>query len=170
METLVIFKSTVNLKKKRKLKSKVQEFSRLFESRRLKCLNKICRQNDSKCPWFDSDPVGSNDEATTTIICVLAVMVIILLLLFAFYFVFKFGRKRSGSKKYSPKGADLENIQPVQVKLLGYETAEKPANPQQSWNADLLAVSRLSDEEKHVNLLSKEFDKTNCVKFDDGIY
>lgn len=116
------------------------------------------------------DPVGSNDEATTTIICVLAVMVIILLLLFVFYFVFKFGRKRSGSKKYSPKGADLENIQPVQVKLLGYETAEKPANPQQSWNADLLAVSRLSDEEKHVNLLSKEFDKTNCVKFDDGIY
>lgn len=114
--------------------------------------------------------MGSNDEATTTIICVLAVMVIILLLLFAFYFVFKFGRKRSGSKKYSPKSADLENIQPVQVKLLGYETAEKPANPQQSWNADLLAVSRLSDEEKHVNLLSKEFDKTNCVKFDDGIY
>lgn len=42
-ETLVIFKSTVNLKKKGKLKSKVQEFSRLFESRRLKCLNKICR-------------------------------------------------------------------------------------------------------------------------------
>nr|XP_022330718.1 cysteine-rich motor neuron 1 protein-like [Crassostrea virginica] len=116
------------------------------------------------------DPVESDSDATTTIICVLAVMVFLLILLGIAYFVFKFGKRRSESKKYSPKGADIENIQPVQVKLLGYETSEKPVNSPQSWNADLLPVSGLSDDEKHVNFLSKEFDKTNCVKFDGGIY
>lgn len=119
---------------------------------------------------FCSDPVESDSDATTTIICVLAVMVFLLILLGIAYFVFKFGKRRSESKKYSPKGADIENIQPVQVKLLGYETSEKPVNSPQSWNADLLPVSGLSDDEKHVNFLSKEFDKTNCVKFDGGIY
>lgn len=116
------------------------------------------------------DPVESDSDATTTIICVLAVMVFLLILLGIAYFVFKFGKRRSESKKYSPKGADIENIPPVQVKLLGYETSEKPVNSPQSWNADLLPVSGLSDDEKHVNFLSKEFDKTNCVKFDGGIY
>ncbi|XP_056020805.1 cysteine-rich motor neuron 1 protein-like isoform X2 [Ostrea edulis] len=116
-------------------------------------------------------PEESDRDATTIIICVLAAMVILLVILFVLYFVFKFAKRRSESKKYSPKGADIENIQPVQVKLLGYETSEKPVkNSQQRWNADLLPVPKLSDEEKHVNLLSKAFDKTNCVKFDDGIY
>jgi flagellar basal body-associated protein FliL len=123
-----------------------------------------------KC-FYILGPEESDKNATTIIICVLAAMVIILVVLFVLYFVYKFMKRRSESKKYSPKGADIENIQPVQVKLLGYETSEKPVkNSQQQWNSDLLPVPKLSDEEKHVNLLSKAFDKTNCVKFDDGIY
>ncbi|XP_061164322.1 cysteine-rich motor neuron 1 protein-like [Saccostrea echinata] len=119
----------------------------------------------------ERDPVKNNKNATTIIICVLAAIVIILLMLLVFFFLFKYGKRKSVSKKYSPKSADIENVSPVQVKLLGYEASEKPVKKsEQSRNADLLYVSKLSDEEKHVNLLSKEFDKTNCVKFDDGFY
>ncbi|XP_062602927.1 cysteine-rich motor neuron 1 protein-like isoform X3 [Saccostrea cucullata] len=113
----------------------------------------------------EKDPIKNNKNATTIIICVLAAMVIILLLLLVFFFLFKYGKWKSVNKKYSPKSVDIENIHPVQVKLLGYEMSVKPVKKsEQSWNPDLLPVSKLNNEEKHVNLLSQEFDKTKLCQ------